>query len=74
MGTCVSQPANRAWLQASWSCGEEQKLLRNTLLVDRAAELVHSNMPRKDVALETKAAQGLLDGIYTSPNWTEAPR
>ena len=44
----------------------------NVLLVDRAASLLRSNVPKEDVALETQEAQQLLKGIYSMPNKTEA--
>ncbi|CAE7868797.1 unnamed protein product, partial [Symbiodinium microadriaticum] len=43
----------------------------NVLLVDRAASLLRSNVPKEDVALETQEAQQLLKGIYSMPNKTE---
>ncbi|CAE7253259.1 unnamed protein product, partial [Symbiodinium sp. CCMP2456] len=49
-------------------------LQRNTLLVDRAPELMRSKVPKKEVALETAEAASLLPGAYTIPNRTEAGR
>ncbi|CAE7038792.1 unnamed protein product [Symbiodinium sp. CCMP2592] len=43
----------------------------NVLLVDRAPSLLRSNVPKAEVALETKEAKQLLKGIYSMPNKTE---